>query len=264
MVLDINNMFPAREGVSGAGTSQVIYLRERSMAMLKQDLILRNPLRILGNQENEPLKEGAFGAVLAKAGVGKTAFLVQLALDNLLKGRNVLHISLTQPVRKVCLWYEEVFHNIADEYRLKNTSELWETILPHRFIMTFRADDFAVAKLEERLNDLTEQGIFFPQLVIIDGLPFGEGVRDALAELKIVAREQGFPVWFAIKVRPDDDLSPHRLPETVEDVSDLFQFLIGLKPSKKEINIMVIKGDVDEDAPPMFLDPATLLIKNRE
>ena len=232
--------------------------------MLKKDLILRNPLRILGTQEEEPLKEGAFGAVLAKAGVGKTAFLVQLALDNLLKGRNVLHISLTQPVRKVCLWYEEVFNNIAGEYRLKNTSELWETILPHRFIMTFRADDFSVSKLEERLNDLTEQGIFFPQLVIIDGLSFQEGVRDILAELKIVAREQGFPVWFAVKVQPEENLETGGPPETVGDVSDLFQFLIGLTPSKKEINITVIKGDVDENAPPMFLDPATLLIKNRE
>ncbi len=231
--------------------------------MLKQDLILRNPLRILGNQEKEPLKEGAFGAVLAKAGVGKTAFLVQLAMDNLLKGRNVLHISLTQPVRKVCLWYEEVFHNIAREYDLKNTSELWETILPHRFIMTFRTDDFSVSRLEERLNDLTEQGIFFPQLVIVDGLNFSQGVRDALSEFKIVAREQGFPVWFAVKVQPEEELEPGSLPATVEDVSDLFQFLIGLKPSRKEINITVIKGDADPDAPPMFLDPATLLIKNR-
>ncbi len=244
--------------------NNVIYLRERSIAMLKKDLILRNPLRILGSQEQEPIKEGEFGAVLAKAGVGKTAFLVQLAMSNLLKGRNVLHVSLTQPVRKVCLWYEEVFHNIANEYELKNTSELWDTILPHRFIMTFNVDDFSVAKLEERLNDLTEQGIFFPQLVIIDGLPIGDESREPLAELKILAREMGFPIWFAITVKPDDALEPRQIPASVESLSDLFEVLIGLKAAKGRINVMVLKGPENDDGEEVFLDPATLLIKNSE
>ncbi len=242
----------------------VIYLRERSMAMLKKDLILRNPLRILGNQEKDPIKEGEFGAVLAKAGVGKTAFLVQLALSNLLKEKNVLHVSLTQPVRKVCLWYEEVFHNIANEYNLKNTSELWDTILPHRFIMTFNVDDFSVAKLEERLNDLTEQGIFFPQLVIIDGLPINDESREPLAELKILAREMGFPIWFAITVGPEDGLEPAIVPASIESLSNLFEILIGLKAIKGKINVMVLKGDRRDDAEDVFLDPSTLLIKNRE
>lgn len=231
--------------------------------MLKKDLILRNPLRILGSGDREPIKEGEFGGVLAKAGVGKTAFLVQLALSNLLRERNVLHVSLTQPVRKVCLWYEEVFHNISQEYELKNASELWDTILPHRFIMTFNVEDFSVAKLEERLNDLTEQGIFFPQLVIIDGLPIGDESREPLAELKILAREMRFPIWFAITVRPEDALEPAHIPASLEPLSDLFEALIGLKAVKGKINVMVMKGQGSE-INNVFLDPATLLIKNRE
>ncbi len=246
------------------GRDNVVYLRERSIAMLKKELILRNPLMILGSEEREPIREGEFGGVLAKAGVGKTAFLVQLALSNLLRERNVLHVSLTQPVRKVCLWYEEVFHNISQEYELNNTSELWDTILPHRFIMTFNVDDFSVARLEERLNDLTEQGIFFPQLVIIDGLPIGDESREPLAELKILAREMGFPIWFAITVSPDDALEPGRIPASFEPLSDLFEVLIGLKAAKGKISIMVMKGQRSEDAEDVFLDPATLLIKNRE
>jgi ATP/maltotriose-dependent transcriptional regulator MalT len=42
--------------------------------------------------------------VLAPAGVGKTAFLVQLALNAMLQEKNVLHISLDEPVTKVSLW----------------------------------------------------------------------------------------------------------------------------------------------------------------
>ncbi len=249
---------------SAGRKNNVIYLRERSIAMLKRDLILRNPLKILATKDQEPLKEGQFGGVLAKAGVGKTAFLVQLALSSLLRGKNVLHVSLTQPVRKVCLWYEEVFHNISNEYQIKNTSELWDAILPHRFIMTFKADDFSVAKFEERINDLTEQGIFFPQVVMIDGLKIDEGSRETLTELKMLAREVGFPVWFAITVRPEESLEKSQLPSNVEPIEDLFEVLIGLKAVKKEISILILKGEPSEEAENVYLDPATLLIRNRE
>ncbi|MBW2600630.1 MAG: cytoplasmic protein, partial [Deltaproteobacteria bacterium] len=43
--------------------------------MLKKDLILRNPLRLIGYEGDDILSDGQFGAVLARAGVGKTAFL---------------------------------------------------------------------------------------------------------------------------------------------------------------------------------------------
>ena len=231
--------------------------------MLKRELILRNPLSIVKTDDKEPLTEGQFGAVLAKAGVGKTAFLVQLALSNLLRDRNVLHVSLTQPVRKVCLWYEEVFHNISREYQIKNTAELWETILPHRFIMTFNKNDFSIERFEERINDLTEQGIFFPQLVIIDGLDFDESSMESLSELKILSREMGFPVWFAITVNPDEDLKKGALPAHVDPIAHLFDVLIRLKASKKEINILLLKGEPSKDEENVYLDPSTLLIKDR-
>ncbi len=240
----------------------VIYLRERSIHMLKNDLILRNPLRLIGGDGEKTIAEGEFGAILAKAGVGKTSFLVQLALDSLLRHKNVLHISLDQPVRKVCLWYEEVFHNIAEQYGIKNTGELWETILPHRFVMTFNVEGFTVGRLEERLNDLVEQGIFFPQMVMIDGLPFDESVREPLSELKLVAKEQGFPVWFAVKVRSDEDVESG-VPATIAGVEDLFETLIGLKSDGREINVNLLKGASGTGKLSLVLDPATLLIKDR-
>ena len=95
---------PARHPVS-----RVVYLKERNLKMMKNDLILRNPLRVMGFESEDILPAGGFGAVLARAGVGKTAFLVQLAINALLRGKNVLHVSLSDPVRKVTLWYEEVF-----------------------------------------------------------------------------------------------------------------------------------------------------------
>lgn len=240
----------------------VIYLRERSITMVKRELIVRNPLRILAQENGNALKEGEFGAVLARAGVGKTSFLVQLALDSLLTGKNVLHISLDQPVKKVTLWYDEVFQNIAESYQLDNSEELWETILPHRFIMTFQSSVFSADLLEQRLADLTEQGIFYPQITLIDGLKFDDEVREVLSELKLLAKEQGFPIWFAIRTHRDEPRSENGLPISVDQVEDLFEAIIELNPTGKDINVTLVKGRGEKEIPPLQLDPATLLIKD--
>jgi hypothetical protein len=141
---------------------RTIKLKDRNIDMIKQELILRNPLGYLGFETQDILAAGKFGAVLAHAGVGKTALLVQLALNSMLRSRNVLHVSLQDPVNKVTLWYGELFNHLASQFEGAQINKLWDTILPHRFIMTFRVESFTVPKLEERLNDITELGIFKP------------------------------------------------------------------------------------------------------
>ena len=68
---------------------------------------------------------GRFGAVLARAGVGKTALIVQIALNSLLCSKNVLHISLTEPVGKVNLWYQEVLERLAQQYQVPKMEKLY-------------------------------------------------------------------------------------------------------------------------------------------
>ena len=81
--------------------------------MLKKDLMLKSPLQLLGYENNDIIAEGKFGAVLARAGVGKTALLVQLAINTILRDKNVLHLSLNDPVKKVDLWYQQVLNNLS-------------------------------------------------------------------------------------------------------------------------------------------------------
>ncbi len=80
-------------------------------------------------------------------------------------GQNVLHVSLHDPVQKVALWYEELFQDAARRQGMAGAQRLWESLVPHRFIMTFRVDGFSVPRLAERLEDLAAQGIFRPEMV---------------------------------------------------------------------------------------------------
>ena len=233
--------------------------------MLKKDLTLRNPLRLMGHDNNDILSAGEFGAVLARAGVGKTAFLVQLSLNALARGKNVLHISLSDPVNKVSLWYKEVFNLIAGQYEADQISQLWDTLLPHRFIMTFRVEGFSVPKLQERLADLMEQDIFSPQLIIIDGLPFNESVRQPLGDLKALVREHGIHAWFTVRTHRHEDPGPDGLPVQLGQVADLIELAIQLLPIGKEIHVNVLKGkQLGPQHVDLRLDPSTLLVKEQD
>ena len=244
--------------------SEVIYIKERYFIMLKKDLILRNPLRVMGYENDDILNAGEFGAVLARAGVGKTAFLVQLSLNALLREKNVLHISLEDPVNKVSLWYQEVFNLIAEQYKVDQISQLWESLLPHRFIMTFKVEGFSIPKLEERLSDLMEQNIFLPQMMIVDGFPFDENVSDSLTEFKNLIKSHQMPAWFTMRTHRHEDPGPGGFPMRLSQVSDLFEIAIQLLPDGKEIHVKAVKGA--ESFPEhlnLRLDPSTMLIKNR-
>ena len=240
----------------------VIYIKERYFTMLKKDLILRNPLHVMGYENDDILSTGQFGAVLARAGVGKTAFLVQLSLNALLRGKNVLHISLEDPVNKVSLWYKEVFNLIADQYQVDQINQLWDSLLPHRFIMTFRVEGFSVPKLNERLADLMEQNIFTPQMIIVDGFPFDESVHQPLSEFKDLVEKHQMHAWFTIRTHRHEDPGPDGKPLQLEQVSDLFEIAIQLLPEGKEIHVKAVKGgesfakDLD-----LRLDPSTMLLK---
>ncbi len=231
---------------------------------MKQELILRNPLRHLGFEAEDILTAGGFGAVLAHAGVGKTALLVQLALNSMLRNRNVLHVSLQDPVHKVTLWYGELFNHLASQHEGAKISKLWDSLLPHRFIMTFRVESFTVPKLEERLNDLTEQGIFKPEMMIIDGLHCEENLRPALVALKTLARKKEMHVWFTVHTHSHEKPGQDGLPASFSPVADLFDLVLELQTEHADVHIKLLRGAATPaPAADLLLDPSTMLIKDR-
>jgi hypothetical protein len=257
--------YRAEASEKASGRALVLYLKERNFLMLKEELILRNPLRLLEGKNGEILPPGGFGAVLARAGVGKTALLVQIALNGILQGKNVLHISLKDPVRKVALWYEEVLRDLAREQELGNPERLLESILPNRLIMTFKVEGFSAPKLEERLTDLTIQGIFAPQMILVDGLPFDETPRKQLAELKDFVAAHGLHAWFTVRTHRHDPSGQEGIPAPLLHVADLFEIAMELQPRGEEIHLNLLKGGPGgPETPELILDPSTLLVKKAQ
>ncbi len=232
--------------------------------MDNDSMIISNPFRILNNNTGELVRRGGFGVVAARAGVGKTAMLVQLALNTMLKHQNVLHISLNEPVTKVSLWYKEIFNNLSEQNNIHDTGRMWESILPHRFIMTFKVEGFSVPKLEERLTDLSEQNIFSPDMVIIDGLPFAEYMRGPMTDLKRLAEKYSTAIWFTVTTHRHEETADNGIPPQIKSIEDLFDLIIQLKPEGRMINVFSLKGhhEVFNETPLVF-DPFTMILKEK-
>lgn len=241
---------------------QIIHIKERNRRMPNSELLFSSPIQFLQEKGEGVLPEGGFGAVLARAGVGKTALLVQLALNQMLLGRNVLHLSLQDPVEKVGLWYRELFSLLTLQTDKGSFDPAWERALSHRFIMTFKVGGFSVPKFEERLGDLTEQNIFHPKMLLVDGLPFEtETARPVLQALKQLVSKKGMHAWFTVRTHRHEDPGPDAFPDRFLPLKDLFDVVLRLQPEKNEIRVHLLKGGKNASSSGPALDPSTLLVK---
>ena len=231
--------------------------------MQKKDLIKKTPLRVLNPLSAESLPDHRMGLVMARAGLGKTAILVQIAMDSMLRGQKVLHVSVGEDLGKAKAWYEDVFQYIAEGFQLENAAEVEDELMRNRIIMTFKEAAFSKLKLEERLNDLVYQNIFRPDIVVVDGYDFGEADYESIMDLKEMMAAMNVQVWFsALRHRDDDRVSAAGVPAPCHEIDGLFDTVIVLQPEQDAILLNIIKDEYDGAAGKILnLDPATMMVK---
>ena len=136
--------------------------------MGKKNLVMNNPLRVLGIEKKVQESGAGMGLVMARAGLGKTAILVQIALDSMLWGDKVLHVSIGEGIDKTKAWYDDILALMTAEEKSESMQVTVTEIMQKRMIMTFKESNFSQAKLEEILDDLVQQNIYKPVCLIID------------------------------------------------------------------------------------------------
>jgi hypothetical protein len=226
-----------------------------------EPLVKKNPLRVLNLAGNNK----KMGLIMARAGVGKTALLVQIALDSILRGKRVVHISIGENLEKTKLWYDDILEIILQECSIANPHQLIEMVQQHRMIMTFKAALFDRDRLEERLNDLILQDIFKPDCVVIDGFDFTTMDHEDLEDVKNLLEGMGVQTWFsATSHRDDDRVSPSGVPAPCHELDDLFETVVLLQPEQDNVQLEIIRHNNDAcsgDACQLSLDPATMMVK---
>ncbi len=233
--------------------------------MTKEDLVSNNPLRALGLGDDTNSDNQGMGLVMARAGLGKTAILVQIALDFMMRNERVLHVSIDETVDKARNWYDDIFSLITQELGDEDRVELEPEVMRNRMIMTFKESSFNLATLEERLDDLVKQDVYKPDCLIVDGFDFVANDRTALAGFVELMTNKGLNmIWFsAVSHRGDDRVSANGVPAPCHEIDDMFGSVLFINPEEESIKLDIIKCETCEiDASSkLAFDPSTMLIK---
>ncbi|MBI9091211.1 MAG: hypothetical protein JEZ12_18515 [Desulfobacterium sp.] len=227
--------------------------------MLKNDLIQKSPAIVIMGSEN--LHQGKFGAVLSRAGVGKTQFLVQMAISRLLEGENTVHISLSDPMDKINVRYKEAYTSLVDSIGYvdaQKANRLWEDIAPCKTGITYNEATFTSEKLRDYLKTLKKGDLRIPAMVIVDGLDFDTDQSGILDELKEISEEFSTAFWFSMQSHREEPLGEDGYPKQLESVKDRFDKALFLQPKDEKIEALILK-DGDRANQKYMIDPASMM-----
>jgi hypothetical protein len=221
--------------------------------MIEEQLTARSPLRAFDRAAADA--PGRMVLVAARAGTGKTALLVQLAIDAMLRGLPVVHVSVGETLPHVKQWYQGVFKDLTAGLPAGQVRDAWERAEPLRLLMAFRAAAFTVERLVERLRSLDAEGVFIPRLIVADGFRLEPALRDAAQVLAAFAAQKNLDVWVAGRTPQEGD----DVERTAAPLADLFAPIIALEPSADAVALRVTKGSF-AGTPRLRLDPGTMLV----
>src|SRR5690348_11575980 len=165
--------------------------------MYRKELNERNPLRLFEHSIHGGLGRGNVGVVVARHGLGKTAFLVGIALDDAMRGRKILHVSLDKTVDHVREFYDEIFMDLARAAHLEDLPAERLEMERNRMIHTYAGKSFTIPKLRHSINFLKEYAHFDPACLILEGFDFERATLEDIEEFRRLAADFNVEMWMA-------------------------------------------------------------------
>ena len=226
--------------------------------MYRKFLNARSPLRLLEKGLHGGLGPGNLGVVLAGHGVGKSSFLVGVALDELLRSGHVLHVSLDDTVSHVRAYYDTIFEDLATTMHLADEAQVHREIDRLRSIRVYPDHELSAAKLREAVGVEVEAGAK-PSVVIVEGLNLAELETRDLADIKSLAVEQAAEIWLSYSVSGE---KIYEIPKEVIRFGDIISVVVSLEPGNGVVALRALKDHDNPDLSALYvsLDPRTLLL----
>jgi hypothetical protein len=226
--------------------------------MYTKEVNEHSPLRILEKSIHGGLGKGNLGVVMARAGVGKTACLVQIGLDDLMRDRDVLHVALGQTLEHVQSWYDALFDDVALRTQLEDKEAVRAQVTRRRIIKTFGDLALSPERLERTLAMFEEHMKFKPSIILIDGYDWSGGhvhrdpahslsiplapVAADLGVFKGMAKRLGAELWISAQThRGETGNHPTQLTPPCAAYAALIDVAIFLEPHDGHIDVRLLK-----------------------
>ena len=223
-----------------------------------------SPLKMLETSSRKGLGRGNLGVLVARAGVGKTACLVHIALDKLFHNEKLVHASLQDSPEKVTSYYDVIFSELVKALGLKNPSEIKAQIEKNRMILAYLNQSFDLRRMRENLKNLSDKVGFVPSTLIVDGLDFSRAGADMIEGLKTLAQDFQVEMWFsALSTGTPDNTETQGIPAPADKFQQFFSIVIELQPTQSAVELRLLKDHESTELldKKVLLDPKTFLAR---
>ena len=229
--------------------------------MYRKFLNARSPMRLLEKGLHGGLGIGNIGVVIAGHGVGKTPFLVGVALDELLRGGTVMHVSLDQTVSHIRTYYDTVFETLVSSTHLQDAAVTHAEIDQNRSIRAYPSVGFSSSKLRQAVKIDTEAGTR-PSVLIVEGFDFDQADYEEMMDIQALAVELAAEVWFSAAFSSE---AVAELPRSIRRFEEVISVVLALEPAGDEREAVALRALKDHENPDVSalhvaLDPKTLLL----
>ena len=227
-----------------------------------KEFIQRSALRMLERSDEKALGRGNLGAIVARAGVGKTACLIHIAFDRIFRDGKVVHVSLQDGPDKISAYYNVILSELLKAFRLKDERETRSLMEKNRMILAYLNQSFDLPRFRENLKNLSEKAAFRPDTLVVDGLDFSKAGADTFEAFKTLAQEYKTEIWFsALSHRHIAEVNERGIPYPCNSLDYFFNIILQIQPAGSGIRIKLLKDHErpvkPEDA--LILDPSTFL-----
>jgi hypothetical protein len=187
--------------------------------------------------------------------MGKTPLLVQIALDDLLRDRKVLHISHENAVDHVRTFYSEVFHDLCVTSNMLESDAVMLDVERNRMIFALLSDHddapisqrggrSCIGRIQEVVKFARETAQFKPDVVIIDGFDLMRGTDEALIVLRALAKELDAELWLSATTEAPGTTG---LPVPLSRIESLVQVIVFLEPENDVVRLRLLKDHDSKD-----------------
>jgi len=230
--------------------------------MFRKELNERNPLRLFEHSTHGGLGPGNIGVVVARHGIGKTAFLVGIALDDAMRGRKVLHVSLENTVDHLREFYDEIFMDLAHSAHLEDLPSERLEMERNRMIHTYKGKSFTIDKLRHSINFLKEYAQFSPACLILEGIDFERATLSEMTAFRQLAGEFNVEMWMSAVTHRGVPLDQHGIPEPVAKLSTSIAVIVQMADDNDGVQVSLLKDHDNPDVAKLALalDPSTMLL----
>ena len=232
--------------------------------MYSKEVNATSPLRILEQSIHGGLGRGNLGVVMARAGLGKTAFLIQVALDEALRDHCVLHVTLGQTLERTLGWYETLFDDLLHTRQIDNPYEARAMMARRRIIQALPDRRLEVERLDKVIDLYGGAIAYRPSTIVIDGFDWEASdstCRSTILGFKATAKKLDAELWMSAKTHREETTdAPRGLTPPFADLDDLIDVAVFLAPKGNHVNIELLK-DHDNPTPAdtlLELDPVLL------